>query len=691
MANREHLELLKKSIDAWNAWRKENPELQPDLQDANLQGLNLCRANLQGSLLCRANLQNANLCEANLGVEVTYEEEHRPDYHTTRSVKTKRFTDLCNANLRNANLSSARLKGTRLIGADLRGANLDGAKLQSYICHECRTHKDEFWGTALSTNFSSANLSGLDLTKAILSSPEHWCSDDPLSKSNFPNFSGANLDGANLEKVDLSKAEFSEANLSKTNFSRANLSEADLTKANLQESNLTEANLSQANLQKADMNKAKLCMANLSQARLQDANLQESNLIGADLSQANLQKANLRKADLSQANLNRAKLQDANLQESNLTEANLVNANLDNTDLRRSNLTSTDLKRKNLQSTNISRSILRRVTLSDTYLSSKDLSRVDLSDSDLSRVQALGSDLSEAILTGACIEDWHINYTTKLDGIICDYIFLRSNQQERRPHDPSKVFASGEFAKLFQKAIETVDLIFRNGINWEAFAFSFRQLQIKVDTEDVSIQTIENKGDGNFVIRVNTPLGSDKVEIQRFIEREYQDALKAIENRYRVQLQAKDEQLDNFRQENTNLWEMAKLMASRPINVEAKAVVDNQPKSVEVEMNFQAPVTGATGVNKGVININASERQKTLSESAAEIQRLLKQLEDANPSATEPEQIAYVNLATKPDLKKRAIGALKEGGEAAIEEFFLENKFLKVGKAVVKGWLQGST
>ncbi|MFN9955267.1 MAG: pentapeptide repeat-containing protein, partial [bacterium] len=195
--------------------------------------------------------------------------------------------------------------------------------------------------------------------------------------------------------------------------------------------------------------------------------------------------------------------------------------------MRRSNLTSTDLKRKNLQSTNISRSILRRVALSDTYLSSKDLSRVDLSDSDLSRVQALGTDFFEAILNGACIEDWHINYTTKLDGIICDYIYLKSNQQERRPHDPSKVFASGEFARLFQKAIETVDLIFRNGINWEAFAYSFRQLQIKVDTEDVSIQTIENKGDGYFVIRVNTPLGLNKVETQRFIEREYQDALKA--------------------------------------------------------------------------------------------------------------------------------------------------------------------
>jgi hypothetical protein len=82
------------------------------------------------------------------------------------------------------------------------------------------------------------------------------------------------------------------------------------------------------------------------------------------------------------------------------------------------------------------------------------------------------------------------------------------------------------------------------------------------------------------------------------------------------------------------------------------------------------------------------EPKKTLAETAAEIQELLKHLEQSNPSTTETDQVTYINIATKPDLKKRAIAALKEGGDTAINEFILENKYLKVVKAVVKGWLQ---
>ncbi|AFW94869.1 pentapeptide repeat-containing protein [Anabaena sp. 90] len=87
-------------------------------------------------------------------------------------------------------------------------------------------------------------------------------------------------------------------------------------------------------------------------------------------------------------------------------------------------------------------------------------------------------------------------------------------------------------------------------------------------------------------------------------------------------------------------------------------------------------------------NSSTSEPKKTLAETAAEIQELLKQLEKRNPTATEPEQVAYINIASKPDLKRRAIAALKEAGDTAIDEFILENKYLKVVKAVVKGWLQ---
>ena len=82
-----------------------------------------------------------------------------------------------------------------------------------------------------------------------------------------------------------------------------------------------------------------------------------------------------------------------------------------------------------------------------------------------------------------------------------------------------------------------------------------------------------------------------------------------------------------------------------------------------------------------------SEQKVTLAEAAAEIQKLLKQLEIKNPTATEREKIAYVNVQTNPDIKQRAISALKAGGETAIEEF-LANPYFNVGKAIIKGWIQ---
>ncbi|MEZ2226545.1 MAG: hypothetical protein ACBR50_09785 [Microcoleus sp.] len=82
-----------------------------------------------------------------------------------------------------------------------------------------------------------------------------------------------------------------------------------------------------------------------------------------------------------------------------------------------------------------------------------------------------------------------------------------------------------------------------------------------------------------------------------------------------------------------------------------------------------------------------SEQKQTLAQAAVEIQQLLKQLEQVNPTATEAEKIAYVNDETTPSLKRRAVGALQAGGESAIEEF-LDNPYVNVGKAIVKGWLK---
>jgi hypothetical protein len=82
-----------------------------------------------------------------------------------------------------------------------------------------------------------------------------------------------------------------------------------------------------------------------------------------------------------------------------------------------------------------------------------------------------------------------------------------------------------------------------------------------------------------------------------------------------------------------------------------------------------------------------SEQKQTLAGAAAEIQQLLQRLETTNATATEHEKITYVNDETTPSFKRRVVGALQAGGEAAIEEF-LDNPYINVGKAIVKGWIK---
>lgn len=59
MANDEHVAILKKGVDAWNKWRRQNVQLiRPDLATANLSGADLSGANLDA-----ANLLGVDLTE----------------------------------------------------------------------------------------------------------------------------------------------------------------------------------------------------------------------------------------------------------------------------------------------------------------------------------------------------------------------------------------------------------------------------------------------------------------------------------------------------------------------------------------------------------------------------------------------------------------------------------------------------
>ncbi len=67
MANKTHLDVLSQGVSFWNAWRKSNPEVVPDLSGADLTGRNLAQVNFS-----RANLNNAIFTDADLtGADLT--------------------------------------------------------------------------------------------------------------------------------------------------------------------------------------------------------------------------------------------------------------------------------------------------------------------------------------------------------------------------------------------------------------------------------------------------------------------------------------------------------------------------------------------------------------------------------------------------------------------------------------------
>lgn len=122
MADQQHLDLLRQGIQVWNAWRRDNSTLLPDLSKADLSGTNLSkvdffRTNLNGANLTRANLSGANLSRANL-------------YEASLIWTNLKKASLRGANLTKASLYEADLREADLTGADLRGADLYEANLK---------------------------------------------------------------------------------------------------------------------------------------------------------------------------------------------------------------------------------------------------------------------------------------------------------------------------------------------------------------------------------------------------------------------------------------------------------------------------------------------------------------------------------------------------------------------------------
>ncbi len=136
MADREHLAKLTEGVEAWNAWRRDYPDIRPDLSAVNFTGANLGGANFSDANLSDGKLRDADLSGA----------------------------DLENADLREADLSGADLNGAALNGAYLYRAALIGAKLIGAALDDANLIDT----TLIGANLSGANLTGADIRQANL-------------------------------------------------------------------------------------------------------------------------------------------------------------------------------------------------------------------------------------------------------------------------------------------------------------------------------------------------------------------------------------------------------------------------------------------------------------------------------------------------------------------------------------------
>ena len=169
MANIKQMDIIKRGVDTWNAWRIKNSHIMPSLSEAGLHMAYLKKANLSKADLSDAGLRLADLIEANL-----------------------KGADLNWANLSEANLLGANLRETNLEGANMAGSNLRGTRLNSSNLSHANISRADISSSELNrANLHGADLSGADLSNSILRDA---------------NLIGANLTGANLEGADLTNA-----------------------------------------------------------------------------------------------------------------------------------------------------------------------------------------------------------------------------------------------------------------------------------------------------------------------------------------------------------------------------------------------------------------------------------------------------------------------------------------------------
>lgn len=422
-----------------------------------------------------------------------------------------------------------------------------------------------------------------------------------------------------------------------------------------------------------------------------------TDLTDVDFTQASLKSTDFRKANLTRTRFQKVKMLDrvrpgqTYLQKAGVRQLLVTGQGQDK------KFESQDLRGVNLQGANLADASFIGSNLSEASLQDTDLFRAKLVQTQLDR-----TDFTGATLTGAYIQDWGITTDTKFDGVRCEYVYMRLPTKEnpdplRKPDNRQEVFAPGEFGDFIKPIFDTLDLYHAQGVDPRAIATAFKELAENNPSAELEIIAIERRGEDKVLLRAKTAPSANKSELSKEYFISYNQIKALAENDFRALIANQKTQI----RELTN---MIKTALQRPgfyaqtyINQGDTAVAGDRNINTSGDYYEQSGNLGIGHMSGGEIKegakvagtINEAERHN-LAQAAAEIQALLKQLEQTYPTTTTSQQMvvateAINQIESNPTLKQRVINAVKEGGLAAFEKA-IDNPAGAFIVAAIKGW-----
>ncbi|NEQ15236.1 MAG: hypothetical protein F6K44_15995, partial [Moorea sp. SIO3E2] len=258
----------------------------------------------------------------------------------------------------------------------------------------------------------------------------------------------------------------------------------------------------------------------------------------------------------------------------------------------------------------------------------------------------------------------------------------------------------GDFDKFYKQITNTGRLVLRNGVNPETVRQAFQKLMAENhEITGDSIQGIERKGN-DVLLTLEVPESIDKGKVERQFLESYDNA--RLEDAKRIaflegKYEANNRYVHNFKDVIDAL--ISNQSSNSIVKVINKAEAENNmsdnSRNFNIDqrhaINANAPVATGDNATQNIENNNATPEQKqSLAEAAAEIQQLLNQLSQSNPTTTSQEKMIVVSevvdqIENNPTLKAKVINALKAGGVEAFKEA-LDHPLVNILVATIEGW-----